>query len=158
MSIGKILVPLSGRYDPADLMSRSAVSSPFGKKIAVAWNGTSEVACAVGTAMALLTHADEVVVISINEDGPFGPCGGSLAHDLQWQGIASQTVMVDGSAASTGQVLLEPMKEAGSDMQVMGAYTRNRVRRVIFGGSPVTCSHTCLSSFSWSIDAAIDLR
>jgi len=116
------------------LISRSAVSSPFGKKIAVAWNGTSEAARAVGTAMEFLIHADEVAVISINEDGPFEPGGGSLAEHLQWQGIASRTVTVDGSAASVGQVLLEQLKEAGYDMLVMGANIRDRLRRVIFGG------------------------
>lgn len=116
------------------LISPSTVCDTFGKKIAVAWNGTSEAARAVGMAMEFLTHADEVVVISVNEDGPFEPGGDDLAEYLQWQGIVSRTVTVDRSTKSAGRTLLEQVEAAGSDMLIMGAYTRHRVRRVIFGG------------------------
>ncbi len=116
------------------LISRSTVSGSLGKKIAVAWNGSAEAARAVGMAIDFLTHADEVVLISVNEDGPFEPAGDDLADYLKWQGISSQVVTVDGSAASAGQLLLEQVENAGSDMLVMGAYTRDRVRRLIFGG------------------------
>lgn len=116
------------------LISPSTFCDPFGKKIAVAWNGTSEAARAVGMANEFLAHADEVVIISVNEEGPFEPGGDSLAEYLQWHGISSRIVTVDGNVLSAGPMLLEQVKEAGSDMLIMGAYTRDRMRRVIFGG------------------------
>ena len=116
------------------LISRSTVSESFGKTIAVAWNGSAEAARAVGTAIEFLVQADDVVLISVNEDGPFEPSGAGLADYLKWQGISAQVVTVDGSAASAGRILLEEVEKAGADMLVMGAYTRDRVRRVIFGG------------------------
>lgn len=116
------------------LISRPTASETFGQKVAVAWNGSAEAARAVGLAMEFLTAADEVVVLSVNEDGSFQPSGDSLAEYLQWHGIRSRTVTVAGSAASAGRILLEQVAETGADMLVMGAYTRDRVRRVIFGG------------------------
>ena len=116
------------------LISSSAASDTFGKRIAIAWNGSAEAVRAVSLAMEFLQRAEEVVVISVNEHGPFEPSGDSLAEYLQWQGICSRTVTVDGSAASAGMLLLEQINESESDMLVMGAYTRDRIRRVIFGG------------------------
>ena len=84
--------------------------------------------------MQFLTMADEIVVISVNEDGPTTPSGDSLADYLLWHGVRSRTVTLDGSTVSAGQILLEQVEKEGADMLIMGAYTRNRVRRVIFGG------------------------
>ncbi len=116
------------------LISRSTVSKNFGQKIAIAWNGSAEAARAVDLALEFLTGADEVVVITVNENGSFEPSGDSLAEYLQWHGVRCRTVAVDGSAASAGLILQEQVYKAGADMLVMGAYTRDRVRRVIFGG------------------------
>jgi nucleotide-binding universal stress UspA family protein len=116
------------------LISSSAASDTFGKRIAIAWEGSAEAVRAVNLAMEFLQRAEEVVVISVNEHGTFEPSGDSLAEYLQWQGIRSRTVTVDGSAASAGMLLLEQIKERESDKLVMGAYTRDRIQRVIFGG------------------------
>ena len=116
------------------LISSSTASDTFGKRIAIAWNGSAEAVRAVGLAMEFLQQAEEIAVISVNEHGPFEPSGESLAEYLQWQGIRSRTVTVDGSTASAGMLLLEQIKESESDMLVMGAYTRDRIQRVIFGG------------------------
>ncbi|MGI9449440.1 MAG: universal stress protein [Geminicoccaceae bacterium] len=116
------------------LISSSTASDTFGKRIAIAWNGSAEAVRAAGLAMEFLQHAEEVVVISVNEHGPFEPSAESLAEYLQWQEIRSRTVTVDGSAASAGALLLEQIEHLGSDMLVMGAYTRDRIQRVIFGG------------------------
>jgi nucleotide-binding universal stress UspA family protein len=116
------------------LISRQAATDTFGEKIAVAWNGSAEASRAVGLAMDFLTRAREVVLISVYEDGAFQPSGDSLAAYLGWHGVRPQTIAIDGSAHSAGAIVMQQVEESGADMLVMGAYTRNRVRRVIFGG------------------------
>jgi nucleotide-binding universal stress UspA family protein len=116
------------------LISRQAASDTFGEKVAVAWNGSAEAASAVGLAMDFLTRAREVVLISVTEDGAFQPSGESLSAYLGWHGVHPQCVTIDGSAHSAGRLILQQVEESGADMLIMGAYTRNRVRRVIFGG------------------------
>lgn len=116
------------------LITPPVARSSLGKKIAIAWNGSAEAARAVGQALQFLTIAEEVVVISVEEDGTITPSGDSLAEYLLWHGVRSRTVTVDGSATSAGRILLEQVDKERADMLIMGAYTRNRVRRVIFGG------------------------
>ena len=83
--------------------------------------------------MDFLMAASEVVVISINEAGPFQPNADDLVDFLRWHGISASSIVLDGTAESAGRLLLEQMAEAGADMLVMGAYTRDRVRRLVFG-------------------------
>lgn len=116
------------------LISREAASETFGERVAVAWNGSAEASRAVGLAMDFLTRAEEVVLISVREDGPFQPSNNGLAEYLEWHGVRSRTISVDGSAQSAGPLVIEHVEESGADMLVMGAYTRDRVGRVIFGG------------------------
>jgi nucleotide-binding universal stress UspA family protein len=117
------------------LISPTDASSTFGARIGIAWNGSAEAARAVSMAMEFLITASEVVVISVNEDGPITPGGDELAEYLRWHGVQAQTVTIEGSAASAGRILLEQVDKAGVDLLIMGAYTRDRLRQVIFGGA-----------------------
>ena len=105
----------------------------FGRRVAVAWNGSAEAARAVAFAMDFLATADEVVVLSVNEAGPFEPDAEALAGYLLWHGIKARSLVMEGSAHNAGEMLLEQLAEAAADMLVMGAYTRDRIRRLIFG-------------------------
>ena len=116
------------------LISPSTPSETFPRKIAVAWNGSAEAARAVALAMDFITAAEETVVIAISEDDALASDASSLSGYLDWHGIRSQSITVKGTAFSAGSLLLEHVAKEGADMLVMGAYTRDRVRRVIFGG------------------------
>ena len=106
----------------------------FPKRIAIAWNGSAEASRAVAMAMDFISAAEDVAVIAINEGEALAPDAESLSAYLNWQGVHAQAVTVDGSSHAAGSVLLEQVATVGADMLVMGAYTRNRVQRVIFGG------------------------
>jgi nucleotide-binding universal stress UspA family protein len=80
-----------------------------------------------------LVAAKDVVVFSINEAGPIEPNAESLMDFLRWHGVHARSITLDGSAVSAGDMLLEQIGGAGADMLVMGAYTRDRIRRLIFG-------------------------
>ena len=116
------------------LIAPSLAGKIFGQKVAIAWNGSAEAARAVGLAMDFLKVADKVFIISVDEDGSFDPSARGLAEYLTWHGVSSETVVTEGSAGTAGRILWDQAKEREADMLVMGAYTRNRVRRVVFGG------------------------
>lgn len=106
----------------------------FGRRVAIAWNGSAEAARAVAFAMDFLVAADEVVVISVNEAGPFEPDAENLADYLLWHGVRARSAVVEGTAHGAGEILLQQLDDAAADMLVMGAYTRDRIRRLIYGG------------------------
>jgi len=116
------------------LVSPRVGTESFGKKIAIAWNGSAEAARAVGAAMEFLMTAKEVTIICVNEDELVEPSGDRLAEYLQWHGVTSRSITIDGGAGSVGQILFDQIEEAKADMLVMGAYTRTRLQRVVFGG------------------------
>ncbi len=115
------------------LICSNTTSDIFGRRIAIAWNGSAEASRAVAMSMDFLVAAEELVVISINEAGSFQPDAESLVAFLRWHGVGARSVTLDGTAASAGDMLLEQIDKAGADLLVMGAYTRDRVRRLIFG-------------------------
>ncbi len=115
------------------LICSEATSEFVGQQVAVAWNGSAEASRAVAMSMDFLQAASDVVVISINEAGPFQPNADDLVDFLRWHGISARSITLDGTAESAGRLLLEQVAEAGVDMLVMGAYARDRIRRLIFG-------------------------
>lgn len=115
------------------LIARPSVSQTLGRRIAIAWNGSAEAARAVSFAMELLVRAEAVTIVAVSENGPVEPSPECLADYLLWHGVEAGTVSLEGDAASSGGIILEQAEAAGADLLVMGAYTRNRLRRVIFG-------------------------
>jgi nucleotide-binding universal stress UspA family protein len=109
-------------------------SETIGRRVAVAWDGSVEASRAVALAMEFLVAAEEVVVISISEAGPFEPNAESLINLMQWHGVHARNLTLDGTAVSANGILLEKFDKVGADMLAMGAYTRDRFRRLIFGG------------------------
>lgn len=116
------------------LIARPSGLETFPRTVAIAWNGSAEAARAVAFAMDFLTRAEEVIVISVQEDGPLTPSAENLGEYLEWHGVRSRGVVMEGASRSAGSQLLEQIEDCGADLLVMGAYTRNRVARVIFGG------------------------
>jgi nucleotide-binding universal stress UspA family protein len=104
----------------------------IGKHICIAWNQSVEAARAVAAAMPLLVQADGVSIITCGSETRPGPKSGQLARYLKYWGIQSEHV------ASRGQnepkEIVAAYKSTGSDLLVMGAYSRNRVSRLVFGG------------------------
>ncbi len=117
------------------LISRETAIKTFPRTVAIAWNGSAEAARAVAFAMDFLTRAEEVVVITVKEDGAPAPSADNLGDYLEWHGVRSRSVTVESTAPSPGAQILEQIETCGADLLVMGAYTRTRIARVIFGGA-----------------------
>lgn len=103
--------------------------------VAIAWNGSTEASRAVSFALPYLEAAQRVVIISVDEGRPSGPSASDLAEYLACHGIGAETVSLqNGDGRSAGKAILAEAAKVSANMLVMGAYTRSRMRRLIFGG------------------------
>jgi nucleotide-binding universal stress UspA family protein len=119
----------SGR--PVLIMPPGKAAVP-GKRIAIAWNQSPEAARVVSACMPLLQAADKVHIISAGRDNQLGPKSGQLAAYLAHYGIKAEKVRTQGHEESAE--LTASFREAGTDLILMGAYSRARFRELVFGG------------------------
>lgn len=109
-------------------------SNGFGKRIAVAWDGSKEGACAVSAALPMLEKAEDVVVITARESGREAEPS-DLARYLAGHGIEAKTWAYTPGSEGIADGLLEQAEHARADMLVMGAYGHSRLRERILGGA-----------------------
>ena len=119
----------SGR--PVLIMPPGKTGVP-GKRIAIAWNQSPEAARVVSACMPLLQTADEVHIICAGRDNQLGPKSGQLAAYLAHYGIKAARITTQGHDESAE--LTASFRETGSDLVLMGAYSRTRFRELVFGG------------------------
>ncbi len=100
------------------------------------WNGSTEQARANAFAMPLLKLAERVTVLTVigGQEVP-GPSADYVLRQLQYHGIAAKPVRVKLGDRETGEAVLEAAMAEGCDLLVKGAFTRNRLRQMIFGGA-----------------------
>lgn len=109
-------------------------NATFGKRIAIAWNGSTESGRAIRAAMPFLEKAEQVTVLSIGEGATATPTGPEVIEYLGWCGVAAEHVVLPVGQAGAPKALLDGVVACKADMLVMGAYTRSQMRRLIFGG------------------------
>jgi len=104
----------------------------IGKRITIAWDQSAEAAQAVAAAMPLLCLADHVNIITCGPEGGVGPKSTQLATYLRFWGVKPKRLSASGT--DDARMLVKSYKETQSDLLVMGAYSRSRLRQRIFGG------------------------
>lgn len=107
----------------------------IGRRIVIAWNGSTETARTVAFAMPFLKRAQSVQVVSVEGAMTPGPSGEDLAQSLTRHGISTLARHVTPRDRSPGQVFLDEARAIGADLLVKGAYTQSRLRQMIFGGA-----------------------
>ena len=107
----------------------------FGHHVAIAWDGSAEAARAVGAAMPFLRAADTVTAITVAEDDKIESPVEDLARYLAWHGIPSNTRNVPQESITVGEAILGAVRHESADLLVMGAYSHNRFRELVFGGA-----------------------
>jgi nucleotide-binding universal stress UspA family protein len=126
----------SGR--PVLILPNKGKFGNLGRRITVAWNGNRESARATFDALPLLKQANHVRVLWINpqDDPDVGDLPtAAIAANLARHGVLCEGRMLIADDAKVGDVLRADMEEDGSDLLVMGAYGRSRLREFIFGGA-----------------------
>lgn len=141
--------PIAGQFTPSMVALETALfesgrplliipprqAGAIGKKVAIAWNGSTETARTIAFAMPFLAGADEVAVISVEEGMVPGPSGQEVAQNLARGGIVSRTRHVHSDGRAIGEAMLAESRAFGADLLIKGAYTQSRLRQMIFGGA-----------------------
>lgn len=126
-----MMAALMNSARPVLILPQSGAST-VGKRIAIAWNQSTEAAQAVAAAMPLLRLADHVSIITCGPEDALGPKSTQLATYLRFWGIKAERVIASGT--DHAKALMTAYKDNESDLLVMGAYSRSRLRQQIFGG------------------------
>jgi len=117
------------------LLAPLAEPTSVGGTVAVAWDGGSAAARAVGAALPVLHRAESITILSADSpDAGRTADPGRLADYLALHGIASTVQKVPASGQSISKALLGAAKDGGCDLLVMGAYGHSRVREMVWGG------------------------
>ncbi len=107
----------------------------IGNRIAIAWDGSAEASRAVGAALPFLRLADAVTAITVAEDDKTDAPVEDLARYLSWHGIQADTRNIDLESRTIGEAILAAVRHETADLLVMGAYSHNRLRELVFGGA-----------------------
>jgi nucleotide-binding universal stress UspA family protein len=108
----------------------------IGKRIAVAWNGTSNAASALASAMPFIRQAEAVCILHSPDYVRRGPTAGEVAAYISQHGVTAETKEFFAIDRVAGAGLLAAAIEFKADLMSMGAYsTASRLRQLILGGT-----------------------
>jgi nucleotide-binding universal stress UspA family protein len=108
--------------------------SNLGQHAALAWNGSSEAAVALRSAVDLLQPGGKVTIVQIGDIKQGGTSVARVADYLGWHGFTREVMQLSDQSKSTPEVLITTARAIGADMMVMGAYSHSRFRETILGG------------------------
>jgi len=104
--------------------------------IMIHWNGSTEQARANAFAMPLLRRAERVSVLTVvGGQGVPGPSADRIVQQLRYNDIAADVTRVELDNRDTGEAVLDAARAQGCDLLIKGAFTRTRLRQMIFGGA-----------------------
>lgn len=126
---------------PVLVVPAAGIQGPFGKRIAVAWNGSAEAVRAITSAIPLMRAAEQVNLVVFNADTE-GDIQGEVPGADMAHYLARHGVRVDVTATETdddaGEALLAVAADNSIDLIVMGAYGHSRFREILLGGATRT--------------------
>ena len=64
-----------------------------------------------------------------------GPSADRIIQQLRYNDIAAEAMRVELGNRDTGEAVLDAARADGCDLLVKGAFTRTRLRQMIFGGA-----------------------
>jgi nucleotide-binding universal stress UspA family protein len=120
---------------PVLVVPHSFRLTTFGERPLIAWNASREAARAVADALPILERAAAVTVLVVNPHamGSHEP-GADIAAHLARHGVAAEAAHLIAPELDPSDTLLNRVSDLGSDMLVMGAYGRSRLRELVLGG------------------------
>jgi nucleotide-binding universal stress UspA family protein len=134
----------SGLFESGRPILRAPPTAPkqIATNIMIHWNGSTEQARANALAMPLLRLAKRVTVLTVigGQNVP-GPSADQVRKHLRYNGIAAESKHIQLEGRSTGEAVLAAAKAEGCDLLVKGAFTRHRLRQMIFGGATSHVMH-----------------
>ena len=86
--------------------------------------------------MPLLQKADRVTVLTVTGGTAVpGPSAEQLIRYLERNDIAAKPLTVELDGRNTGEAILATAHSLSCDLLIKGAYTKSRLRQMIFGGA-----------------------
>ena len=126
---------------PVLILPHSGVHGALGRRVTVAWNGSSNATHAIASAIPLLRRAQQVSLVVFNAgsdcDLPGELPGADMGNYLARHGIRVEVSAAEVSG-DAGEALLSFAADKGSDLIVMGGYGRSRFREILLGGASRT--------------------
>lgn len=116
------------------LLAPAGMPETIGRRIAIAWRGSSDCARAVGGAMPFLQKAESVTVLTVGTSRTESSRAAELVSHLAWHVIPATARTIEARADGVGATLLAAAEEEGADLFVMGGYGHSRMREMILGG------------------------
>lgn len=117
------------------LVAGAEVPTVLGRKVMIAWNGSTETARTIAVGMPFLHRAERVDVLTVEGGTVSGPSGEQIASHLVRNDIEAQARTVKPEGRSVGETILREAAETEADLLLKGAYTQSRLRQMIFGGA-----------------------
>ena len=122
-----LIVPHAGRFPR------------FGRRAVVAWNGSREAARAVFDAMPLLTEAEAVKILCVDQANRQAAAditpGADIAAALARHGVKCDATQSVTAGIEVGSDLLNRVADFSADLLVMGCYGHSRFREFVLGGA-----------------------
>ena len=136
-SVAEAVIFGSGR---PTLLFRPGVAdllSPHLATVVLAWDGSRSAARVMADALPLLPKAHEVRVLTVlnEKPGTHSGLGDDVVRHLQAHGVNAVADEVDAGKQPIGKVLEDYASQCRSDLLVMGAYGRSRLREFVLGGA-----------------------
>jgi nucleotide-binding universal stress UspA family protein len=107
-----------------------------GKCNMIAWNGSLEAVRAVALAIPVLLRGASTLVVTIG-DHDTQPSGNKVVEYLKRHGIVAQSMVIPIGQSSEGSTLLATSATSNADLIILGAYTRYRTGRPMFGSMTI---------------------
>ena len=117
------------------LISPPEAPRSLGRRVMIAWNGSTETTRAISLAMDFLAKAEWVLVLAVEGGMVEGPSADDVRRMLARSGFAAEARTVKPQGRSTGQAILAEAERESADLVIKGAYTHSRLRQMIFGGA-----------------------
>jgi nucleotide-binding universal stress UspA family protein len=117
------------------LLASADAPKTIGKVVVIAWNGSTESARTIAFGMPLLLGAERVEVLSVEGHMVPGPSGSEVTSHLVRHGISANSRTFKADQRPAGEIILDEAGDLGADLVLKGAFTRSRLRQVVFGGT-----------------------
>lgn len=104
-----------------------------GKRIAIGWNRGGDECRTLLAILPLLKTADDVVFLTAGKGGKHGPTAKDMLRYLAHHDVNARQVQGPGGK-SEGKVLEQLVIDEGIDLLACGAYSRSKLREMVFGG------------------------
>lgn len=116
---------------PVLILPQKKTGTSF-RRLAIAWNNGATEALLVRSVMPLLQQADEILFITAGKSQRNGPSARQMINYLKSWGLKAKEKKVDDK--TPGKAIEKASKEFKADVLLSGAYTRGRMREMVFGG------------------------